>query len=211
MRRLLNLSVPIMLQNFLSFSGWFIFFMIIEHLGQHALAVSNICRSIYMLLMIPIWGLCSACNTLVSNLMGESRIDAVIPLIKKIVIISFVSTVVIVSGNIIAPRYILSIYTEDINLVADSIKVLYVISLALIFFSVAMIMFNGVSGTGNTKVTFTFEIFAIAVYQLTAYLLAVVFKLPVQYVWFVECQYFLLIGLFCFFYLRSGKWKHIRI
>jgi putative MATE family efflux protein len=211
MGRILNLSVPIMLQNFLSFSGWFIFFMIIEHLGEHALAVSNICRSIYMLLMIPIWGLSSACNTLVSNLMGEGRIDAVIPLIKKIVIISFISTVVIVSCNIIAPRYILSIYTENASLIADSIKVLYVISLALIFFSIAVVMFMGVSGTGNTKVTFAFEIFAIAVYQFSAYLLAIVFEMPVQYVWLVECQYFLLIGLFCYFYLRSGKWKLIKI
>ncbi len=78
MRGLLNLSVPVMLQNFLSFFGWFVFFMIIEHLGEKALAVSNICRSIYMLMIIPIWGLSSACNTLVSNAMGEGLKDKVI-------------------------------------------------------------------------------------------------------------------------------------
>ncbi len=211
MNRMLKLSIPIMLQNFLSFAGWFIFFMVIEHLGEHALAVSNICRSIYMLLMIPIWGLCSACNTLVSNLMGEGRINEVIPMIKKIVIISFTCTLIIITGNLILPRYVISIYTEDVNLIADCIRVLDVILLALVFFSVAMVMLFGVSGTGNTRITFNFEMFSISLYILTAYLLAVVYKLPVFYVWFVECEYFFVMGIFCFIYLRSGRWKHIKI
>jgi len=211
MGRILNLSVPIMLQDFISFAGWFVFFMIIEHLGEHALAVSNICNSIYMLMMIPIWGLCSACNTLVSNLMGKGHIDKVIPVIKKIITISFTCTAIIVFCNIFAPRYIISVYTEDAALIADSVKVLYVISLALLIFSVAIVMLMGVSGTGNTKITFRFELVAMTIYQITAFLLAIVFKLPVQYVWFVECLYFLMMGVMCYFYLRSGKWKHIKI
>lgn len=211
MEKMLKLSIPLMLQNFMSFSGWFIFFMIIEHLGQHALAVSNICRSIYMVLMIPIWGLCSACNTLVSNTIGQGSFDNVIPLIKKISKISFLFTLLIVLLNIIAPGYIISIYTNDASLIADSVKVLYVISIALVFFSVANVMFMGISGTGNAKVTFIFEIFAISVYLITAYILAIVFRTPVQYVWLVECMYFMIIGTLSFIFLRSGKWKYAKI
>lgn len=211
MGRILNLSVPIMLQNFLSFAGWFVFFMIIEQLGEHALAVSNICRSIYMLMMIPIWGLCMSCNTLVSNLMGEGSTDKVIPLIKKIVTISFICEVVIVMLNVFAPRYIISVYTDNAILIEDSVNVLYVISIALLIFSIAMIMFMGVSGTGNTRVTFQFEIFTITLYQVVAFLLAMVFKVQVQYVWLVECMYFFIIGILCYIYLRSGKWKLIKI
>jgi putative MATE family efflux protein len=211
MGKILNLSVPLMLQNFLSFSGWFIFFMIIEQLGQHALAVSNICRSIYMLLMIPIWGLCSACNTLVSNLMGEGLTEKVIPMIKKIVVISFTCTAIIILINLMMPRYIISIYTNDINLIEDSVKVMYVICLALVFFSVGIVMFMGVSGTGNTRVSFTFEIIDITIYQITAFILAIVLKTPVQYVWLVECLYFFLMGIMSYFYLRSGKWKLLKI
>ena len=211
MSRMLNLSVPIMLQDFISFAGWFVFFMIIEQLGEHALAVSNICNSIYMLMMIPIWGLCSACNTLVSNLMGRGHIDKVIPLIKKIIVISFSCTALIVFFNVIAPRYIISVYTNNASLIEDSIKVLYVISLALLIFSVAIVMLMGVSGTGNTKIIFRFELVAMTIYQITAFLLAIVFKLQVQYVWFVECLYFFMTGVMCYFYLRSGKWKSIKI
>ena len=91
------------------------------------------------------------------------------------------------------------------------IKVLYVISLALLIFSIAIVMLMGVSGTGNTKIIFRFEIVAMTIYQITAFLLAIVFKLQVQYVWFVECLYFFMTGVMCYFYLRSGKWKSIKI
>lgn len=211
MEKMLKLSIPLMLQNFMSFSGWFIFFMIIEHLGHHALAVSNICRSIYMLLMIPIWGLCSACNTLVSNTIGQGSFDNVIPLIKKISTISFLFTFLIVLLNIIAPGYIISIYTDDASLIADSVKVLYVISIALIFFSVAMVMFMGVSGTGNTKMSFAFEIFTITIYIVVAYIFAIIFRMSVQYVWLAEGIYFLILGILSFIFLRSGKWKYAKI
>jgi putative MATE family efflux protein len=211
MRGLLNLSVPVMLQNFLSFFGWFVFFMIIEHLGEQALAVSNICRSIYMLMIIPIWGLSSACNTLVSNAMGEGLKDKVISLIKKISIMSFLLSMIAVIVLFIFPRAIVSVYTNDVSLIPDSINVLYVIAITMIFFSVGMVMFQGVSGTGNTRVTFMFEIIAITVYQITAYLLAIVFKTPVYYVWIVECMYFVMIGTMSFIYLRTGKWRQTKI
>jgi putative MATE family efflux protein len=211
MSGLLNLSIPVMLQNFLSFFGWFVFFMIIEHLGEQALAVSNICRSIYMLMIIPIWGLSSACNTLVSNAMGEGMKDKVISLIKKISVMSFLLSMIAILVLFIFPRAIVAVYTNDVSLIPDSINVLYVIAITMIFFSVGMVMFQGVSGTGNTKVTFMFEIIAITVYQITAYVLAIVLKTPVYYVWIVECMYFVMIGTMSFIYLRTGKWRHTKI
>lgn len=211
LKNILKVSGPLMLQTFISFSGWFFLFMIIEHLGERALAVSNICRSIYMLMMIPLWGLCSACNTLVSNLIGENRKDEVIPLIKKIAVISLLITSCIVLFNLILPRQIIMIYTDDSSLVEEAINVLYVISAALIFFSVSIVLFFGVSGTGNTRITLLFEIFTIMAYLILAYLLAIVLVTPVHYVWLVECFYFLVIGMLSFIYLRSGKWRLTKI
>ncbi len=210
-KKMLKVSGPLMFQTFLSFSGWFLFFMIIEHLGERALAVSNICRSIYMIMMIPLWGLCSACNTLVSNLIGEKRQDEVIPLIKKISLISLFITTCIVIFNLIIPRQIILVYTNDISLVREAVNVLYVISAALVLFSVAIVLFFGVSGTGNTRITFLFEIFTITAYLIIAYFLAIVFVAPVHYVWFVECFYFFVIGILSYIYLRSGKWRYTKI
>ena len=46
LRRMLDVSFWTMLQNFLSLSTWFLFFLYIEHLGERSLAVTNIIRSV---------------------------------------------------------------------------------------------------------------------------------------------------------------------
>ena len=50
--KILSLSVFIMFQYFISISTWFMFFIFIERLGERPLAVTNIGRSLYILLMI---------------------------------------------------------------------------------------------------------------------------------------------------------------
>ncbi|NVO01243.1 MAG: MATE family efflux transporter [Bacteroidetes bacterium] len=209
--RMLKLAFPMMLQNFISFSAWFLFFMIIEKIGEHALAISNIARSIYMVLMIPIWGLSSATNTLVSNLIGQKRPYKVIPLIRKITLMSFLCTITLLQLIFFFPKFLLSFYTNDPILINDSIPTLYVISFALIMFSLTMIMFNGVSGSGNTRVSFSIEVITIASYVVMTYLLAVVFNLGVEKVWLVESFYFIMLGGLSFFYLKYGNWKETKI
>jgi putative MATE family efflux protein len=209
--RMLKLAVPMMLQNFISFSAWFLFFMIIEKIGEHALAISNIARSIYMVMMIPIWGLSSATNTLVSNLIGQNKQYKVIPLIWKITFMSFLCTITLLQLIFFFPRFLLSFYTNDPVLINDSIPTLYVISVALIMFSLTMIMFNGVSGSGNTRVSFSIEVVTITTYVIATYLLAVVFNFGVEKVWMVESLYFFMLGGLSFFYLKYGSWRETKI
>jgi len=60
MYRILRVSFPTMIQEFISLSVWFVFFLFVEKIGKSSLAVSNIIRSVYVLLMIPIWGFATA-------------------------------------------------------------------------------------------------------------------------------------------------------
>ncbi len=76
-------------------SAWFLFFVFIERMGEHELAISNIIRATYMILMTPIWGYASATNSMVSNLIGQGREDEVKGLVKKIIKMSVVTTMVL--------------------------------------------------------------------------------------------------------------------
>jgi len=140
--------MPVMFQNFLSLTSWFTFFVFVESMGEHSLAISNIIRSIYVVMMVPIWGFASATNTLVSYIIGKGDTRNVISLIIKISTLCLLSVSVIVLINLIIPLKILSIYTDDIVLIYDTLPVSYVVSGAALVISVAMIFFNGVSGTG---------------------------------------------------------------
>lgn len=46
LRRILDVSLWTMIQNFISLSTWFIFFLYVEHLGERPLAITNIIRNI---------------------------------------------------------------------------------------------------------------------------------------------------------------------
>ena len=53
MGRILKISTPTMIQKLFSFSVWFIFFVLIEKMGETATGISSITRSVYMILITP--------------------------------------------------------------------------------------------------------------------------------------------------------------
>jgi putative MATE family efflux protein len=211
LRSLLNLSVPVMFQYFFSFSAWFVFFLIIEQIGETALAASNIARSIYMVLMIPVWGLSASVNTLVSNTIGRNQHDKVIPLILRVALAGIIINIILVQILIFIPNPIISFYTDNQSLIEFTTPLLRVIAVALIAFSFGMIIFNGLSGTGKTMLALKIEILSIIFYLLTTLILALGFQAPARVVWTVEIVYFSIMGILAFIALKKANWREISI
>jgi putative MATE family efflux protein len=211
LRALLKLSVPVMFQYFLSFSAWFIFFLAIEQIGETALAASNIARSIYMVLMIPVWGLSVSVNTLVSNTIGRKHHSEVMPLIYKVWLIGTLTTLALIQLIVFIPGSLVALYTDNESLIQATIPILQVIGMALVAFSFGLIFFNGLSGTGKTVLALKIEVISIFMYLATALFLAYYLAAPAYLVWSVEILYFFLMGVFAFIALKRGKWKTLHI
>lgn len=202
-----RLGSPIMIQMCASVTSWFIFFLIIEKMGQRELAVSNITRNVYMILMVPLLGFGSATNTLVSNIIGQGKKHEVIPLIKRIIVLSLVLSVIVVGINAIYPYMTIYLFTNMADVAQESVILTYVISGSLLLFSVAYMLLSGVSGTGNTLVTLIIEIFTVLFYLIATYYLAVEWEMSLAVVWGVEYIYFALMGGMAFLYLKYGGWR----
>ncbi len=211
MLTILRISVPMMMQSFLSLSVWFVFFVFIEKLGEMSLAVSNIIRSVFVVLMMPIWGFATATNTLVSYLMGQDRQSEVMALINKIVGLTFVGVALIVSFGVMFPRLVMEIYTNDSALIEMGIPVLYVVSGGAMLLSLGFIYFNGVSGTGKTNISLILELIVLSIYLTYTYLQVYYFGADVVKAWTSEIIYGSLLAVFSFAYLKSGKWKTSKI
>lgn len=209
--RMFNVSFPIMLQNFLSLSSWFIFFMIIEKMGEEELAISHIVRSIYMVLMIPLFGFSNATNTLVSNLIGEGRSNEILTMIKKIIWMSLGFTFILSFISFFIPEYLTSFYTNDVGLISRTVETLHVINFTMFFFCISFILFNGVTGTGNTRTSMVIEATNIVIYLSSAYFIAIILKSSLPVVWASEFIYFGFLGLFSYLYLKYGNWKKKKI
>ncbi len=207
----LSISVFVMLQFFISLGAWFIFFMIVEKLGERQLAISNIIRSIYIMIMIPSMGFGITVNSLVSNTIGAGRKDLVIPLIHKITRISFYSTLGIVLVAVCLARPIINVFTSNADLVDHTVPTFYVLMGVMLFYAVTNVIFNGVSGTANTQIALVFEAITLVFYLFTAYMLGIHFHFPIEIVWTTELVYSICLGILSILYLRFGNWRAKKI
>lgn len=208
---ILKVAAPSMLQMSVSVGAWFAFFIITENMGKQALAISNLVRQIYMVMMIPLIGFTSATSALVSELIGLGRSSDIFKLLKRIIILSFSTTAVISIVNVVFPYFLPGLVVSDTALVQDTLLSSYVISGSILVFAIAYIMFSGVSGTGNTIVSLVIETSSIGIYLIAAFLFARVFMWPIHLVWACEYVYFGVMLIMSFFYLRSGKWQGKKI
>ena len=209
--RLFKVSLPMMFQNFFAFSVWFVFFLIIEKMGESELAISNIIRSIYIILLIPIMGFSSATNTLVSYVIGQGKENQVLTTIRKVLSLCTIAVVTIVGFLIFIPEQILSIYTNEQNLIEMGVPIFYIISISSILIGMGFILFNGVSGTGKTNVSLLIEVVILSIYIVITFLLVHVYKVSITTVWMVEILYGFLLTVFSFFYLKSMRWVGRRV
>ena len=208
---MMKVAFPVMLQNFIALGSWLAFFMIIEQIGEQELAVSHIVRSIYMVLMIPLFGFSSATSTLVSNLIGEGGKELVMKLVKRVIYLSLACTLLFLPFTIFFPLELARVYTNDLDLVAASESLLYVISASMLFFSVAYISFSAVTGTGKTTVSLLIEVISISIYLVGAYWIGVVSDFPLYLVWCSEFIYFGVMGTAALLYLKFGNWRLAQI
>jgi len=206
-----NISVFIMLQNFVSIAGWFLFFLVIEQTGERPLAISNIIRSLYMLLMIHIWSFSASVNSMVSNAIGEGNSRQVIPIIFKVNKLSLMISLVVMVLTLSFPEFLLQIYTDDPGLIADSLPVLYIVAGALLPLAMSINWFSGVSGTANTKMALLIEVVTIALYLAYVFVMTFTFNASLALIWTSEYVYIITIGMFSYLYLKFGNWKEKKI
>ena len=206
-KSILDVSLSLMIQYFVSLSTWLIFFLAIERMGETTLAVSNIIRSCYMILALPIQALSATANTLISNTMGAKRQEEVISLIWKItqLTLAIVSVFLIIIG--IFPKLTISIYTSDTNLINQSISSLYVILGMIPVMAIGSIIFSSVSGTGNTRTALVIECSTLAIYIFWMWLTAIYWQSSLAVCWTVELVYAFFIGFFSFIYFKRGNWE----
>ena len=209
--RILRISCFTMVQYFLAMAIWFVFFMALERLGQRQLAVANIVRSVYVVLLIPVQALSTTANTLVSNLIGAGGSSGVVTLLHKISRMSFLIMVVCVGLCVAFPGSILSVYTNEEALLVESASALYVVCGAMLIASLANVYFNGISGTGNTQAALVLEVFVQVFYALYIIVVGMVIQAPVDVCFTTEVIYYVLMLGSSLIYLKKAKWQNKKI
>ena len=205
MGRILKISTPTMVQKLFSFSVWFIFFVLIEKMGETATGISSVTRSIYMILITPCFAFSTTTNTLVSRIIGEGRLNQIFPTINKVLKNCMLCTIPIVIFVAIFPMQIAGIYTDDLDFTRLVVPSILVICGGTIFQGIGNGYFEAVSGTGNTSAALYLESAVLVVYILFIFAMTHL-TTRVELVWTAEILYGALLGILCFIYMKFARW-----
>ena len=202
----MNLSIFTMLQNLVSLSSWFLFFVIIERTGEKNLAASNIVRSYYILALCPLWAYGSAVSTLVSNAIGAKQRRYVFRIIQRVALFGLITSIIAFIPALVSAKGIMSLYTNNIELINMGFKALYVVGIANILSSVSWIIFSAISATGNTMIALFVESFTLVCYLASVYLFAIEYPNRLEIIWSSEIVYQVVLALLSVLYLRTNHW-----
>ena len=209
----LSISLPVVGQTVLALGSWFVFISLIESIGERPLAISNLIRIAYLILMIPCWGFSSGIHTLVSNVIGQKKIEEVIPLAFRTSVLSFVVTMCIAIPITVWPEVFLYplLGSTNMSLIEES-RPLFMILLGIIsIYSVSTIFFNTIGGTGATDFTLKIQTVMTILYLMVVFLLVKYGNGGVEWAWAVEIFYWVVILVVSIWYLRTPRWHHYKV
>ena len=211
LKRMLNVSLWTMIQNSVSLSTWFLFFLYVEHMGERSLAITNIVRSVSGILFMVMMAFASTCGSLVSNLIGAGNTDCVPGTIRQHVRIAYIFVLPLALLFTLFPNLILGIYTDMVDLQQASVHSLWVMCAAYLFLVPANVYFQAVSGTGNTRTALGLEMGTLVIYVAYITYIILYLQLDVAICWTSEMVYSIFILLFSWMYIKKGNWQGRRI
>jgi putative MATE family efflux protein len=206
-RLILVQSSPLIFQYMMSIAAWIFFYILVEHHGRQALAISNTMRNIFGLFGVFTWAFASTTNAMVSNIIGQGMENKVTELIRKIVKLSVSVAIIVAVGLNCFPGLFLSVYGQDPAFTNAAIPVIRIVSSALVLMSFSIVWLNAVTGTGNTRINLAIECITILLYSIYVYLTLEYWNASIVVGWLSEWLYWLSLFFLSFAYIRSGKWK----
>jgi multidrug resistance protein, MATE family len=206
--KILKVSLPLVGQYVISVSTWFVFFLLMENVPDaNAKPISNVMRNVFGVAGIFIWAFSGTTNAMTSNLMGQKRQNDVVPAITKIMLWSVGCCSIAVLLLNVFPAQFFTLFNQPAAFATEGIPVIRMVSVGMLFMSVASIWLNGLIGIGKTTINLLIEILAITAYMIYSYYVTKVNYQSIAMAWSNELVYWFFIFACCFGYIKLGKWK----
>ena len=212
LRKQVDLSLPMGIQETMIAVGWSFFYKIMAIIGIVELATTQLLFTIMHASFMPALGVGQACATLVGKHMGSKEIEKAEKSISESLRIAEYIMGSMGLVFILFPEIILSLFTNDVDIINIGTWGLRLIGLIQFVDAVGFTMFLALTGAGNTFFPAMVESALIWFFMLPlSYYLGVVtgwgFKPP----WIVFAIYLLLMAAILTLKVKKGDWKEIEV
>jgi Na+-driven multidrug efflux pump len=210
-RQQLNIALPVVVHAAIGQGSWVFFFGMVENLGERALAISNLARTVYLLLSIPLWGFSSGVNTLVGNLIGQARQADVLPAAWKTGKLCWMVTMVLAVPILFFPGQLLYplLGKSDMSLIGETQPVFHLMLLILSMATFGSVFVNALSGTGATWFGLRLQAVTLVAYLSYIYAVTNLVRPGLIWVWMAEIVYWTVMIVLVLFFLRSTRWHGV--
>lgn len=207
-RSIWKISSWTMLQSFLFPSQWFLFFIAIEHLGERPLAIANIIRSINTCFFVLIFAFADTTSSIVSNQLGAGvHKKEIWKTCKRSIKLAYIIGIPFIALTALFPYEILRIYTDNSELIIAAHPTLYVMLGNFLLSVPGLILFNAVTGTGNTYQSMKIMLFTMLVYIIYVIVVIIHYKTDIAIGWTTEYLYSGTLFILSFLYLQGKNWN----
>lgn len=148
-KRLVLITVPIIIQNLITSSLNMIDTLMIGKIGEIELASIGIANQFYFLYSLIIMGISSGCGVFISQLWGKKDIKNIKKVLGMGFIIGILGTLVFMFLAIGMPEKIMGIFNKDPRVIKTSSSYLVIVATSYIFTSITFNYAAGLRSIGN--------------------------------------------------------------
>jgi putative MATE family efflux protein len=171
----LRIGTPVAMERVSACLGQVVFTSLVTRLGTLALATHSIAITAEQAFYIPGYGMQAAASTMAGNALGKQDEKEFRQVTKTIAAIA-VALMTVTGALLFAfPGQMMSLFTEDAQVIAGGITVLRIVAVSEPMFA-ALIIFEGVfNGIGDTRAPFVFSIISMWGVRIAGTCLCVIF------------------------------------
>ncbi len=195
-------------QMIVAMSSWIFLMRILADVGSEAVAGATIAMRVMLFTLMPAWGLSNAAATLVGQNLGAGNPDRAESSVWKI---GFYNMIFLIGVSIVYfffNRSLVSIFTDDIRVIAIGGEWLRILSYAYFIYGWWMVSVQAFNGSGDTSTPTKINLVFFWLIQIPlAYLLAIHWHWDHSGVFWAVFFSETAVGLFTLWLFKRGKWK----
>jgi putative MATE family efflux protein len=171
MRSMLALALPVALQQLITASLNVIDVLMVARLGETSVAALGLANQIFFLLILFLFGVTSGMSIFTAQYWGKGDVENIRKVLGICLVIAvFVATVFTLAATL-APHVLMSIYTEDEQVIALGSDYLRIVGLSYIMMAIAVSYISILRSITMVKITVIVSVLALGLKTILAYLL----------------------------------------
>ena len=207
-KNLIRVSLGGIGQFLIATSSWIVLVRILNEFGSEVVAGYTIGIRIVIFSILPSWGMSNAAATLVGQNLGAGKPDRAEKSVWYSSFVNMIFLVIIAIVFILYSELLVSLFTQEPNVIAIGAECLRYLSYGYVFYSFGMITIQAFNGAGDTMTPTIINLFCFWLFEIPVALLASFhFGMNEQGVFLAVVLAESLLGVVGIIMFKRGKWK----